>query len=122
MGLDIVAALPERDSKDPMVSPISYSLMDPTEGWEFGQVIDNLQKSHPQDKMAEMSTSFCFICLLHLVNEQGLKLESSTSKDDTNREDAGIERRVGDIWGLKVMSPSDCIMPKHAYGLGIDLS
>ena len=25
--------------------------------------------------MEEISTSFCFICLLHLANERGLKLE-----------------------------------------------
>ena len=26
--------------------------------------------------MAEISTSFCFICLLHLANEKGLAIEN----------------------------------------------
>jgi len=48
---------------------------DPLEAQQFSQVITGLQKSYPRDKMEEISTSFCFICLLHLANEQGLKLE-----------------------------------------------
>lgn len=51
--------------------------------------------------MDEISTSFCFICLLHLANEQGLKLQSSDDVEATIEED---ERRVGDIWNLKVSS------------------
>lgn len=46
--------------------------------------------------MNEISTSFCFICLLHLANEKGLKLEG---EDDDAEED---ERKVGNIWDLKV--------------------
>ena len=48
--------------------------------------------------MEEISTSFCFICLLHLANEQGLKIETSPCEMNDN----DIGRRVGDIWGLKV--------------------
>ncbi|KAF8972668.1 condensin complex subunit 2/barren [Flammula alnicola] len=50
---------------------------DPSESRQFSQVISGLQKSYPREKMEEISTSFCFICLLHLANEQGLKLESA---------------------------------------------
>jgi hypothetical protein len=74
---------------------------DPSEGRAFSQVINGLQKSYPRDKMEEISTSFCFICLLHLANEQGLKLESSSGSGEINK-DTDIGRRVGDIWGLKV--------------------
>ena len=60
--------------------------------------------------MEEISTSFCFICLLHLANEQGLKIESSfdgTLADtiDTSEEDgaAVIEpKKIANIWDLKV--------------------
>ena len=47
--------------------------------------------------MDEISTSFCFICLLHLANERGLKLEAGA--------DAANEERnvVGNIWDLKVV-------------------
>jgi condensin complex subunit 2 len=48
--------------------------------------------------MEEISTSFCFICLLHLANEQGLKLES----DSVLQMDVEGERKVGDIWDVKV--------------------
>ena len=61
--------------------------------------------------MEEISTSFCFICLLHLANEQGLKIESSfdkTSADmiDASEEDddvAAIEpKKIANLWDLKV--------------------
>ena len=48
--------------------------------------------------MEEISTSFCFICLLHLANEQGLKLES----DSVSQMDVESEKKVGDIWDVKV--------------------
>jgi condensin complex subunit 2 len=57
--------------------------------------------------MEEISTSFCFICLLHLANEQGLKIESSASgiKELDESEDDKLStgaRKIGDIWDLKV--------------------
>lgn len=52
--------------------------------------------------MEEISTSFCFICLLHLANEQGLKLENSaTSSLDS---DGSTDTKIGNIWDLKVSS------------------
>ena len=78
---------------------------DPSEARVFDSVITGLQNSYPQEKMEEISTSFCFICLLHLANERGLKIEVG-GKDprDTVDEvvDAEEERKVGDLWGLKV--------------------
>jgi hypothetical protein len=54
--------------------------------------------------MEEISTSFCFICLLHLANEQGLKLESNANpvEDSESQTDAEGEKKVGDIWDIKV--------------------
>lgn len=58
--------------------------------------------------MDEISTSFCFICLLHLANEQGLKIEvdpSQTSQQtlvDDDDDDPGATLRVGDISRLNV--------------------
>jgi len=62
--------------------------------------------------MDEISTSFCFICLLHLANEQGLRLESKGGVDeglmadgedpDEVREDADCDWKVGDIWNVNV--------------------
>lgn len=72
---------------------------DPAEGRVFTSVISGLQKTYPKDKMDEISTSFCFICLLHLANERGLKLETEDNRGG-NFEQA--ERMVGRIWDLKV--------------------
>ncbi|KAH9472635.1 hypothetical protein Pst134EA_003242 [Puccinia striiformis f. sp. tritici] len=42
----------------------------------FTKVINGLRTMYPQEKMEEISTSFCFICLLHLANEKGLSIQS----------------------------------------------
>lgn len=71
-------------------------------------MIDRLQTSYPQEKMDEISTSFCFICLLHLANEQGLKLEINSrrgpvdeiAEDETDETE--VQAQTGDLWGLKV--------------------
>lgn len=62
--------------------------------------------------MEEISTSFCFICLLHLANEQGLKLESSPDGKLPNVVENPIldeledvlttDKKVGNLWDLKV--------------------
>ena len=38
--------------------------------------------------MSEISTSFCFICLLHLANEEGLRIETARY-DGMEGEDVG---------------------------------
>ncbi len=42
---------------------------------KFTTMIRDLQKVYPQQQMRDISTSYCFICLLHLANEKGLVLE-----------------------------------------------
>lgn len=111
-GLDIVVSGASEDagmvrvvlrSKTAMMSDLlleqeSETPTDPSEARQFDSVITNLQQSYPQEKMAEISTSFCFICLLHLANERGLKIEVGKEKGDEEE-----ERDVGDLWGLKVL-------------------
>ncbi len=41
---------------------------------KFTSVMNNLQQVYPKQAMADISTSYCFICLLHLANEKGLTL------------------------------------------------
>lgn len=86
---------------------LDTALTDPSEARQFSQVITGLQKTYPKDKMDEISTSFCFICLLHLANEQGLKLESSVKEEDesTITAEEVVEEKVGDIWDIKVGRP-----------------
>ena len=52
--------------------------------------------------MDEISTSFCFICLLHLANERGLKLEVDGKFEDDVMEIEEEEKKVGNLWDLKV--------------------
>lgn len=64
--------------------------------------------------MEEISTSFCFICLLHLANERGLKIEvggdhiipDDDGEGGGDAEDHEVEReerrKVGNIWSLNV--------------------
>ncbi|KAF2671217.1 barren [Microthyrium microscopicum] len=63
----------------------------------FTDVINNLQTVYPKQAMADISTSFCFICVLHLANEKGLVIKNhedfqqlSIRKDHT-AEIAGID-------------------------------
>ena len=42
----------------------------------FTTVMNGLQKVYPKQAMTDISTSYCFICLLHLANEKGLTLNN----------------------------------------------
>ncbi|KAK5034873.1 hypothetical protein LTR13_006055 [Exophiala sideris] len=42
---------------------------------KFTDLIQDLRTVYPEQQMRDISTSYCFICLLHLANEKGLVLE-----------------------------------------------
>ncbi|KJZ76741.1 hypothetical protein HIM_04077 [Hirsutella minnesotensis 3608] len=44
---------------------------------KFSDVMNGLQSVYPKTIMDDISTSYCFICLLHLANEKGLVIEKS---------------------------------------------
>lgn len=44
---------------------------------KFTTIMNELQNVYPQKTMSDISTSYCFICLLHLANEKGLIIEGS---------------------------------------------
>ncbi|PHH91817.1 hypothetical protein CDD83_10166 [Cordyceps sp. RAO-2017] len=44
---------------------------------KFSEVMRGLQSVYPKTAMADISTSYCFICLLHLANEKGLVIEKT---------------------------------------------
>lgn len=89
---------------------------DPTEPRVFDSVVSTLRKTYPKDKMQDISTSFCFICLLHLANERGLKLEvgESPGAEDEGKPEEG-DNKVGDLWGLRVISFVLCIIQKLIF-------
>ncbi|KAL8942383.1 MAG: hypothetical protein Q9216_001703 [Gyalolechia sp. 2 TL-2023] len=64
----------EKDPKPPVSAPVQLS-PDPQQGTlKFTSVMNDLQHVYPKQAMADISTSYCFICLLHLANEKGLRL------------------------------------------------
>jgi condensin complex subunit 2 len=44
---------------------------------KFTTVMNNLQTVYPKSVMDDISTSYCFICLLHLANEKGLVISKT---------------------------------------------
>lgn len=59
------------ESRAPVVAPTQE---DGT--LKFTDVINGLQSAYSKQQMADISTSFCFISLLHLANEKGLIIEN----------------------------------------------
>ena len=44
---------------------------------KFTSVMNDLQRVYPKPVMDDISTSFCFISLLHLANEKGLVIDKT---------------------------------------------
>lgn len=51
---------------------------------KFTEVMNGLQRVYPKPAMKDISTSFCFICLLHLANEKGLEIEKTEGLTELN--------------------------------------
>ncbi|KAK9236833.1 condensin complex subunit 2/barren [Lipomyces kononenkoae] len=45
-------------------------------------IVGSLKDMYPAKAMADISTSFCFICLLHLANEKGLDIKNNADFTD----------------------------------------
>ena len=61
----------------------------------FQQAIDTLAGRYPANQLASVSVPYCFICVLHLCNEQGLMLESdSLPLSDATTGGEATERRM----------------------------
>lgn len=48
----------------------------------FKSVVEIIGDMYRPEEKKDLSTSFCFICLLHLANEHGLSIESTEMHDD----------------------------------------
>ncbi|KAJ2905348.1 putative barren protein [Zalerion maritima] len=78
-------APPEEDSKP-----------DPT--LQFTSVMNDLQAVYPKPMMEDISTSFCFICLLHLANEKGLVINKTADLDELEiKKDWTAQITAGDM-------------------------
>lgn len=69
---------PEVDGSDEAPPPPSEN--NPT--LKFTAVINDLQRVYPKPVMDDISTSYCFISLLHLANEKGLVIENTEQLQD----------------------------------------
>ena len=47
----------------------------------FSNLINNLSKSYPSEALADVSVPYCFICLLHLANENNLEIKPTADSD-----------------------------------------
>lgn len=65
---------------------------------KFTDIMNNLQHVYPKQQMGDISTSFGFICLLHLANEKGLVIENVDGWTDlTVRRDFDAIVSEGDL-------------------------
>ena len=70
--------------------PLETEKQEPT--LKFTNVMNELQSVYPKTVMDDISTSFCFICLLHLANEKGLAIENTPELLELNiRRDPSAE-------------------------------
>ncbi|KIW20764.1 hypothetical protein PV08_01342 [Exophiala spinifera] len=53
---------------------------------KFTELIQDLRGVYPEQQMKDISTSYCFICLLHLANEKGLVLEGEVDGERAMQE------------------------------------
>ena len=44
--------------------------------------MNNLQQVYSKQAMDDISTSYCFICLLHLANEKGLSIDNEPGLEE----------------------------------------
>ena len=63
---------------------------------KFTEVVNSLQKVYPKQAMADISTSYCFICVLHLANEKGLVIKGNETLTDLEIEKDPTAPAVGD--------------------------
>ncbi|MCJ1243838.1 hypothetical protein MMC30_001035 [Trapelia coarctata] len=86
----------EPDSTTPPQTPSSIEPKEDAAPLKFTSVMNSLQTVYPKQAMADISTSYCFICLLHLANEKGLTLSNEEGLEELSiRKDFTAEITVG---------------------------
>lgn len=71
--VDLKQALPVQTPSKAATPPIAKT---EDGSLRFTELMSNLQSVYPKQAMADISTSYCFICVLHLANEKGLTIEN----------------------------------------------
>lgn len=73
--------IPESRSKSSIARPENIDSANTTDR-KFSELVGGLSTMYPTKALADISTSFCFICLLHLANERGLSIENDADLSD----------------------------------------
>ena len=76
--------VPEPPQQPPTLTSLDQSAA--TENLNFTDLIQDLCTVYPDQQMKDISTSYCFICLLHLANEKGLVLETDGEGESAMQE------------------------------------
>lgn len=58
---------------------------------KFTEVIGGLNSFYNDKRMKDISTAFCFMCLLHLANENGLKINMNR-REGSNMDELEVIR------------------------------
>lgn len=69
--------------------------------------MSGLRRLYPAEKMEEISTSFTFICLLHLANERGLRIQTPLAVEGSVDDGLLMRKTVGGLEGLRVYSAKE---------------
>ncbi|RYP49743.1 hypothetical protein DL768_004612 [Monosporascus sp. mg162] len=97
MGLERPEHQEEGATKSPTRPPPGDTENHEEPTLKFTSVMNELQSVYPKTVMNDISTSFCFICLLHLANEKGLVIENTPELLELNiRKDATAEITGGE--------------------------
>lgn len=67
---------------EPQKDPASGAVVAIAREKNFKDVVGSIGTMYRPDEKKDLSTSFCFICLLHLANEHGLSIEANDQHDD----------------------------------------
>lgn len=75
IGYEAVAP-PVTPNQRPQIPSLSDAMGGDKAELMFTDIMNNLQHVYPRQQMSDISTSYGFICLLHLANEKGLVVEN----------------------------------------------
>lgn len=87
---------PETPNQRPHIPSLSEALGGEKAELMFTDIMNNLQHVYPRQQMSDISTSYGFICLLHLANEKGLVVENC---EDMGWRDLRVRRDFDAIVG-----------------------
>ena len=84
-------------------------------GLAFSQVLSQLSTENAVGNVEDLSVHLCFICLLHLANENGLRITGADTLDQVQIWDVPS---ASTIWSLDKASGTRSM---RAWNMGIDI-